>query len=43
MLHLGQAEHLGGLCAELDATPQNKKYVELLREAELLTVFQEVV
>ena len=37
MLHLGQAEHLGGLCAELDATPQNKKYVELLREAELLT------
>ena len=37
MLHLGQAEHLGGLCAELDATPQNKKYAELLREAELLT------
>lgn len=24
MLHLGQAEHLGGLCAELDATPQIK-------------------
>ena len=37
MLHLGQAEHLGGLCAELDATPQNKEYVTLLREAELLT------
>lgn len=37
MLHLGQAEHLGGLCVELDATPQNKGYVELLREAELLT------
>lgn len=36
MLHLGQAEHLGGLCVELDASSQNKDYVELLREAELL-------